>query len=749
MQIFRNRPLALAICIAAAVACVAAGASESSKLICVAVALAIGVLCCVLAIAKRRLSRFCLTAILTSAACACLLVGSWLWFGPISSRYLAKVGEVVRVEGYVTERRSDSGDQSRFAIRVTEFDGASVRASLLLECDYRSALQAGDRFCLFGTVREFEETESYDEERSLRSDGLVAVLTCAAHSDCTVTGERVDTPRLFFRRINRDFCERLRAAIGGEEGDLACALLLGDRTQLSDGTTLAFRRSGVSHLLALSGLHVSILIGILEWILHRLRVPKRLRVAAIPPIAIGYLLLTGGAVSTVRAVLMTSVLSVACLLAERYDPFTSLSVSLFCILAVTPYAVFDVSLWLSFCAAASIVIFLPAVRGVNAWRGWSGMPRLLAKGVRALLLALATGVFASNGILVLSAATFGSVSVFSVPLTLMLSPLVTAALFAGIGTLCVPFAAPLARVPLAAMLAVANAASRVEGALCLPTARLEWGLLFLSAALTVAIAVLPLRRTFWCALPPLLSAVALVFCSVGICAPHETAYTYLHTRLGEVLVVTSGGTCAVFDFSGGASYSVYETVEELENAGCAEVDELVLSHYHAQVTALLNELCKRVLVRRVRLPNPEDPNESAIAARIADEAERLGVALRYGTEELAVSNTEVSWAETFGGGGTEKSLGMTVCVGEERLTLLSGQLVGSEEWLSLYPRLLLTDTLVLLSHGQRDATEQAIRLPSSLTCVIWGDAETARLHPTVTAPKVSYLAPARVHRVVP
>lgn len=432
MGIFRKRPLAFSVCAAAGLALAVMSAGSRLKLILLACFLFCGLLLSVFSVFRRRVTARCTAGILTCAACACLLVGSWAWFGPASDRYLSRAGETVAVEGYVTERLSAGGNGSRFTVRLTEFDGTPVRDRVLLECSYRSALSEGDRFRLVGQVREFTRDGSYDEETSLRSDGLVAVVTCSDYGDCTMTGERTDTPMLALRRLNRSLCERLGNAVGGEEGALASALLLGNRSGLSGETVLHFRRSGISHLLALSGLHVSILIGILEWLLGRFRVPKRIRIATVPFLALFYLVLTGAAVSTVRAVLMVVVLSLAFLSAERYDSFTALSVALFCILAATPYAVLDLSLWLSFGAAASIIVFLPAVRSLPRGRIWRWLPRRVAKALQNLMTAVATGLFASCGTLGVSVLFTGSVSVFSIPVTLVLSPLVTAALFLGL-----------------------------------------------------------------------------------------------------------------------------------------------------------------------------------------------------------------------------------------------------------------------------------------------------------------------------
>lgn len=736
MGIFRKRPLSLAVCVSAGVALAAVYAGNRQKLILLACFLFGGLLPSILSILRRRVTAGCTVLILTCAACACLLVGSWAWFGPTSDRYLSRTGETVAVEGYVTERLSAGGNGSRFTVRLTEFDGTPVRDRVLLECDYRSALSEGDRFRLTGQVRDFSRDESYDEESYLRSDGLVAVVTCSDYGDCTITGERTDTPMLALRRVNRRFCERLRSAVGGEEGALICALLLGNRSALSDATVLHFRRSGISHLLALSGLHVSILIGILEWILGRFRVPKRIRIAAVPPLAIFYLILTGAAVSTVRSVLMVAVLSLAFLSAERYDSFTALSVALFCILAVTPYAVLDLSLWLSFGAAASIIVFMPAVRSIPRGRLWRFLPRPVAKAWQGLVTAVATGLFATCGTLGISVLFTGAVSVFSVPVTLLLSPLVTAALFLGLFALFLPIPpiAFLLRLPLSGMLWLAGRASDVRNALILPTSAAEYVLLILSVFAMLAVAILPLKRKRWVTVPLALSALFLVLGSSGVLLPDEPAVTYLHGNAGEALVVTSGHRATVIDCTDGSSGLVSPAVTALSGEGIAEVDELILTHYHSKVTLYLNRLSARVSVRRLRLPLPQTENEKAFAARLEQEAALHGIPVLYGTGDLSVPDTDILWCAHFNGTGLEASVGLTLRAGDTVFTALSSELVGSDDWLSLYPRLSETDVLMIFSHGKAAKRTQVMRLPSRVGFVLWADEDAALLHPAAVPP---------------
>ena len=138
------------------------------------------------------------------------------------------------------------------------------------------------------------------------------------------------------------------------------------------------------------------------------------------------MLLTGCSPSTARAVLMLCVLYVSFLLREDYDSFTALGAAMMGILILSPNAVLDLSLWMSFSAAAAIVIFVPIITDLfgEASR-LSGLPKFLEKLLRAIITALIVGVAANAAILPLSAYFFGQTSVFSVGLTLLLSPILT------------------------------------------------------------------------------------------------------------------------------------------------------------------------------------------------------------------------------------------------------------------------------------------------------------------------------------
>ena len=125
---------------------------------------------------------------------------------------------------------------------------------------------------------------------------------------------------LRIRRVLSHKCDEIFA----ESSDVIKAVLLGDRSSLSDNTYDDFTATGISHLIALSGLHVSALALMLEFLLKKLHVPRVLRYGLSIFVLCLYAIMTGASNSTIRAVLMYSILCITRQLGYYSDTMTRL-----------------------------------------------------------------------------------------------------------------------------------------------------------------------------------------------------------------------------------------------------------------------------------------------------------------------------------------------------------------------------------------------------------------------------------------
>lgn len=193
-------------------------------------------------------------------------------------------------------------------------------------------------------------------------------------------------------------------------------LLLGDRSYLDEGTRTLFADAGISHVLALSGMHVSIIAGILLWLLYPFNFVGlyQWRYLLSVPALWAYTMLTGASPSTVRAAIMATIM-VLCLLLERKNSgWNSLLLATFIILLLNPSALFDFGLQLSFVCVASLIFFARPLNPVNHRKH----PFLYS-----IASALIVSMVATFGSWTLISFYFGSVPLFFLPANVICLPL--------------------------------------------------------------------------------------------------------------------------------------------------------------------------------------------------------------------------------------------------------------------------------------------------------------------------------------
>ncbi len=141
-------------------------------------------------------------------------------------------------------------------------------------------------------------------------------------------------------------------------------ILVGSKEDFSDKLYESFSNAGLSHLVAVSGMHLSILFSVFLLLLGKLRINKRLTIILSIPVIVAFAAVAGFTPSVCRSVLMLLTSISAMLLRKNYTSVNSLFLSLGIILIVVPYALFSVSLILSFCATFAILLYYKYIYAV-------------------------------------------------------------------------------------------------------------------------------------------------------------------------------------------------------------------------------------------------------------------------------------------------------------------------------------------------------------------------------------------------
>lgn len=241
-----------------------------------------------------------------------------------------------------------------------------------------------------------------------------------------------------------------------ESGGVAAAMLLGDKSGVTEASLEAYRASGTAHLMAVSGLHVSVLAG--AWMLLFRRRP-RLRFILTAAFLLCYAALTAFSPSVLRASVMLLCWQLAAVLRVPNDRFSALCLAFVVVLLANPCALFYAGFQLSFLAAYGLALLAPVLEDRLARLG-PGLSRAMAGSAAVWLAALPVQI-----------AFFGGAPLVSLLLNLFVLPLapyflVPAFLLTLASFVCFPLADALAFLPRLALNAI-DFFSRIDGGLFL------------------------------------------------------------------------------------------------------------------------------------------------------------------------------------------------------------------------------------------------------------------------------------------
>ncbi len=553
-------------------------------------------------------------------------------------------------------------------------------------------------------------------EAASESSRAAGVFLYASSQDAALTGQ-TSSPRTWPGRVSALLQRGIASLFSGETAGLFRALLTGDKSGLPTALSTALSRCGLSHIVAISGMHIGILASGLLLFLRR----RPLKLLCLPVLLFFTILV--GSVSAWRALLMEGLVLLAPLVRREADGITSLALALLVILLHNPFAIRSVSLQLSFSSVLGILLLAAPLYRAACLRfsGFQALPRPAARLCRSLCGILCTTLGASAATIPLTAWYFRQISLISILSNLLVLWMLPAALVSGLISvllaLLIPGAAPaLALLPGFFASLILSAVHRLGG---LPFAALPlnsgylalWFFFFLAVILLVLLSPGLRRRPLipTCAVLLTLCA-ALLFNRLTV---EETAATVKVLDVGEgqcILLISEGCTAAI-DCGGSGYDSAGDLLaDELQSLGIDRLDLLLFTHFDSDHINGVEELFARVSVEAAVIPAPY-AEEDFWRDRL------LALAREQGAEVVTVSDlTEYH----FGGGALTlypaaaqdggNNSGLAVLGQfEDFSVLVTGDMDSSGERI-LQARYGLPDVDLLIAghHGSKYATSEAL-----------------------------------------
>lgn len=179
----------------------------------------------------------------------------------------------------------------------------------------------------------------------------------------------LEVDRTFAEQIKQEIKENLGNGLTNENVEIAYSALFGEKEMLSDKQYSAMKLSGVAHLMAVSGLHVGIIVTVLLAVFKLCKVKKWWKFAIMAVILTVYAYICNFSVSVVRASVMALILILADILGREYDSLNSISIAGIICFLVNPFVAFDVGFLLSFSCVLGITIFYKTInKALTKWK---------------------------------------------------------------------------------------------------------------------------------------------------------------------------------------------------------------------------------------------------------------------------------------------------------------------------------------------------------------------------------------------
>lgn len=602
---------------------------------------------------------------------------------------------------------SDYSFETQFGVAVDgkiSLDGKSYKVRIYLT-DY-SELSPGDTiqadFRLRLTTRDSLQGSTYHQ-----GDGIF--LLAYTRSDAKIQKAQSVPLKYYPAKLRREITSLLDNTFPADTLAFARALLLGDGNLLDYETDTAFKLSGVRHVIAVSGLHVSILFSLVYLVSGR----RRFLTAILGiPVLFLFAAIAGFTPSVMRACIMQGLVVVGVMVNKEYDPPTALAFAVLTMLAVNPMTITSVSFQLSVGCVIGILLFYEKI---NAYllklckcpKGHVWKARVLRWLCSSVSITLSAMVFTTP----LSAVYFGTVSLVGI-VTNLLTLWIISAIFYGIMLAC------------------------VAGAVYLPAGMLiakfvSWGIRYVQYIARVMASV-PFSAVYTCSkyivvwlvfsyiligiflvskkkMPGLLAVciVLMLIACIGVSCmvPCMDDYrvTVFDVGQGQAVLVQSDGKHYLVDCGGDAPAIAADTVAaELLSQGINRLDGVILTHYDLDHAGGVPCLLTRVDADAIYLPDMEDNNGicESLQSSFGDRVEIISREKQIESESMCIS----LFPSADGTKGNESCMCILFQVKECDILITGDRNTSGEKELLHQIQLPELELLVVGHHGSASAT---------------------------------------------
>ena len=542
-------------------------------------------------------------------------------------------GQDVMVSGKICELPYSAYDRYYYVVETDKVDFDGAKQNMKLRISMSKALDADLYDRISGKVHMFLPTDNggFSTKSYYAADGIHMLSYLYEYEDYQVKTEKNKPIYYYFLKAKQALIESIRTFLPKDQASVAVGVLLGEKYFLDEEVKSDFKKSGISHLLAVSGLHISVIATVVFLLLQATKLPKKWTYLLTCASLICFMALTGFSVSVVRAGIMLIMFYLGKFFYAKSDSINSLGLATFILTIFNPFAAGDLGLLMSVSATLGIILFEGYFE--EKIKNIAKKLKLPTKIIDKLAGMIAVTLCSTIATLPIIMLNFGQISLISIvsnilivfPTMIMMILILIAsvfylvpflkfiamplALFAGILinyiTVCAKL---LAKIPFSAV-------STTQPMI------LFW---FAATCVLIAVALFLYEKYKLLKMSAILSVIILfvgIF-SYQIFDRSVTHLAFLDTGNGCSAVISRDGHVSVLS-CGGDEIKFSRMQNYLNSQNVEKLDFLILTDFEDSTSIYANDVVKKFNPSYVLLSNKIDINDDKLERHIADSSNAI------------------------------------------------------------------------------------------------------------------------------
>lgn len=556
-------------------------------------------------------------------------------FAMYSVFYYAKVTPIeqlneqdVAISGRICELPYSAYNRYYYVVETDKIDVDGANQNMKLRISMSKALDADLYDRISGKVHMFLPTDNggFSSKTYYAAKGIHMLSYLYEYEDYQVESDANKPIYYYFLKAKQALIESIRTLLPKEQASVAVGVLLGDKYLLDDEVKSDFKAIGVSHLLAVSGLHASVIATVIFMLLQMTKLPKKWT-SLLTCVAIAcFMALTGFSASVTRAGIMLIMFYLGKFFYAKSDSLNSLGLATLIITIFNPFAAGDIGLLMSVLSTLGIILFeeyfeekienlsknlkfgakivnkLAGIVSVTLCSTIMTMPIIMLSFGRISLVSIISNILIVFPTMLMMIFTLIFSVLYLIPVFRFIA--VPLAFLSGVLINYITFCADLlAKIPFASV-----------------STRQPMILFWLaSTCILVALALLLYEKYKLLKLSAILSAIILfvgIF-SYQIFDRNVTHLAFLDTGNGCSAVISKDGHASVIS-CGGDEIKSSKMQSYLDAQNVKSLDYLLLSDFKDATSAYANEVIKKFSPHYVVLPSNIDSIDDKLERNISD-----------------------------------------------------------------------------------------------------------------------------------